>query len=83
MIYAIMAQIIGKENICFLLCPLRVAPPYLNTLRKPTTQPTKLAKECDLVLHHSNELVQELNKARAKREEAKQEDSELKDIEEE
>jgi len=35
------------------------------------------------LLNHSNELVQELNKARAKREEAKQEDSELKDIEEE
>jgi hypothetical protein len=30
-IYAIMAQIIGKENICFLLCPLRVALPYLHT----------------------------------------------------
>ena len=49
MIYAIMAQITDKENICFLLCPLRVALQYLNTLRKPTTQPTKLAKECDLV----------------------------------
>ena len=30
-IYAIIAQITGKENICFLLCPLRVALPYLNT----------------------------------------------------
>jgi|GEM_PF-3141140 hypothetical protein len=36
-IHAIMAQITGKENICFLLCPLRVALPYYNTLRKPTT----------------------------------------------
>jgi hypothetical protein len=36
-IYAIMAQIIGKEIIYFLLCPLRVALPYLHTLRKPTT----------------------------------------------
>jgi hypothetical protein len=42
-IYAIMAQIIGKENICFLLCPLRVALPYLHTLRKPKTTPTKIA----------------------------------------
>jgi hypothetical protein len=42
-IYAIMAQITGKENICFLLCPLRLALPYLNTLRMPTTTPTKIA----------------------------------------
>jgi hypothetical protein len=26
-----MAQITGKENICFLLCPLRAALPYSNT----------------------------------------------------
>ncbi len=37
MIYAILAQIIGKGNIRFLLCPLRVALPYLYTLKKPTT----------------------------------------------
>jgi hypothetical protein len=30
-IYAIMAQITGKEKICFLLCPLRVALPYSYT----------------------------------------------------
>jgi chromosome segregation ATPase len=42
-----------------------------------------LEREASRLLNHSNELVQELNKARAKREEAKQEDSELKDIEEE
>jgi len=41
-IYAFKAQIIGKENI-FLLCPLRVALPYLHTLRKPTMTPTKIA----------------------------------------
>ncbi|MGD0169146.1 MAG: hypothetical protein ABSE54_05415 [Smithella sp.] len=42
----------------------------------------KLEREASQLLNHSNELVQELNKTRAKREEAKQEDSELKDIEE-
>jgi len=35
----------------------------------------KLEKEASLLLNHSNELLQELNKARAK-----QEDSELKDM---
>ena len=37
----------------------------------------KLEREASRLLNHSNELLQELNKARAK-----QEDSELKDIEE-
>jgi len=41
-IYAIMAQITGKEKRCFLLCPLRVALPYLQTLRKPRATPTKI-----------------------------------------
>jgi hypothetical protein len=40
----------------------------------------KLEKEASLLLNHSNELLQELNKARSKQEEAKQEDSELKDM---
>jgi hypothetical protein len=40
-IYAIMAQIIGKENICFLLCPLRVALPYLNTFREADNDANK------------------------------------------
>jgi hypothetical protein len=35
------------------------------------------------LLNHSNELLQELNKARLKQEEAKQEDSELNDMGEE
>jgi hypothetical protein len=42
-IYAIMAQIIGKEVINFLLCPLRGCTPVVNTLRKPTTTLTKIA----------------------------------------
>ncbi|MFZ1982560.1 MAG: hypothetical protein WAU61_14750 [Smithella sp.] len=42
----------------------------------------KLEREAAQLLNRSNELVQDLNKARSKREEAKQEDSELKDIEE-
>jgi len=41
-IYAIMAQITGKGKRCFLLCPLRVALPYLQTLRKPRATPTKI-----------------------------------------
>jgi uncharacterized protein YoxC len=41
----------------------------------------KLEREAAQLLNRSNELVQDLNKARSKREEAKQEDSELKDIE--
>ncbi|MFZ1979936.1 MAG: hypothetical protein WAU61_01410 [Smithella sp.] len=32
MIYAIMAQIIGKEVINFLLCPLRGCTPVVHTL---------------------------------------------------
>jgi hypothetical protein len=40
----------------------------------------KLEKEASRLLNHSNELLQELNKARSKQEEAKQEDSELKDM---
>jgi len=40
----------------------------------------KLESDAERLLHHSNELLQELNKARSKQEETKQEDSELKDM---
>ena len=40
----------------------------------------KLEREASRLLNYSNELLQELNKARSKQEEAKQEDSKLKDI---
>jgi hypothetical protein len=40
----------------------------------------KLEREATRLLNHSNELLQELNKARLKQEEAKQEESELKDV---
>ncbi|MGD0279910.1 MAG: hypothetical protein ABSC11_11450 [Smithella sp.] len=39
-----------------------------------------LEREAARLLNHSNELLQELNKARAKQEETKQDDIELKDI---
>jgi len=40
----------------------------------------KLESEADRLLHISNVLLQELNKARAKQEETKQDDIELKDM---
>ena len=40
-IYAIMAQITGKEKRCFLLCPLRVALPYLHTFREADNNTNK------------------------------------------
>ncbi len=40
----------------------------------------KLEREASRLLNHSNELLQELNKARSKQEEAKQDDIELKDV---
>jgi hypothetical protein len=40
----------------------------------------KLESEADQLLHISNVLLQELNKARAKQEETKQDDIELKDM---
>jgi hypothetical protein len=41
-IYA-MAEIIGKATLHFYCAPSGVALPYLHTLRKPTTTPTKIA----------------------------------------
>ncbi|MGO8715856.1 MAG: hypothetical protein ACLPSL_14095 [Smithella sp.] len=40
----------------------------------------KLEREASQLLNHSNKLVQELNKARSKQEQTKQDDIELKDI---
>ena len=40
----------------------------------------KLEREASRLLHHSNELLQELSKETSKPEETKQEDGELKDI---
>ena len=42
----------------------------------------KLESEADRLLHLSNVLLQELNKARAKQEETKQDNIELKDMRE-
>ena len=42
----------------------------------------KLESEAARILHQSNELLQELNKARAKKEEANQEAGEEKDVSE-
>jgi len=40
----------------------------------------KLESDAERVLHLSNKLLQEMNKARAKQEETKQDDIELKDM---
>jgi hypothetical protein len=41
--YAIMAQLTGKDMIYFYCAPFGDALPEVHALRKPTTQPTKIA----------------------------------------
>jgi hypothetical protein len=38
-----MAQLTGKDVICFYCAPFGVALPEVHTLKKPTTTPTKIA----------------------------------------
>ncbi len=50
MSYALVAYRTGKDRICFYCAPFHDALPEVHTLKKPTTMPTKLAEESELVL---------------------------------